>query len=133
MLRTLLIVFGLIEIAVPRPIIDACERIGLQNPEEAQLRSRALALSRLEGLLVVWALVRGRQGSTVARRLLVGAGVVAALFPRPLIRFSQAFAYENTADLELKRWVVPAARLLGACYLLVAVLSGRAEAPNRDD
>lgn len=127
MLRALLIAFGLVEIVVPRPIVAACERIGLENPEESRLRSRALVLARLEGLLVVWALVRGRQGSSLARTLLTAGGIVAVLAPRPLIRFSQTFAYENTADLELKPWVVPAARLLGACYLLVAFLSARAE------
>lgn len=132
MLRQLLIGFGLVEIVVPRPIIAACERIGLENPEESQLRSRALVLARLEGLLFVWALVRGRQGSTLARKVLAVAGVAAALVPRPLIRFSQTFAYENATDLELKPWVVPAARLLGALYLLVAFLSARVATETRD-
>ncbi|MCU4926006.1 hypothetical protein OB905_08410 [Halobacteria archaeon AArc-dxtr1] len=125
MLRELLIAFGVIEILVPQPIVDACERIGLENPDAAELRSKALVLARLEGALVVLALVRGREGSPIARGLLTGAGLAALLVPRPLIRFSQHFAYENPTDLQLKPWVVPATRLLGACYLLVAALSTR--------
>jgi len=32
MLRRLLIAFGLVEIVMPEPIIEICERIGLRNP-----------------------------------------------------------------------------------------------------
>ena len=124
MIRTLFIVFGLVEILVPKPIINACERIGLENPEEAQLRPRANLLARLEGALLVWLLVRGRQQSPLASRLLAGAGVLAVVYPRPLIRFSQSFAYENPSRLELRPWVTPAARLLGVLYLAVVFLSG---------
>lgn len=125
MIRTLFIVFGVIEIVVPQPIIDACERIGLENPDDAQLRPRAALLARLEGALFVWVLVRGRDQSPLTSRLLGAAGLLAVLYPTPLIRFSQTFAYENTSDLELKPWVQPAARLLGALYLAVVLLSGR--------
>jgi hypothetical protein len=61
---TLLILFGLVEIIVPRPIIDACERIGLENPENTRLRPRAALLARLGGTLFVWVLVRGRDQSS---------------------------------------------------------------------
>ena len=127
MIRTLLILFGLIEIVVPQPIIDACERIGLENPEQAQLRPQATLLARLEGALFVWVLVRGRDQSPLTSRLLGAAGALAVLYPTPLIRFSQTFAYENSSDLELRPWIQPAARLLGALYLAVVVLSGRGE------
>lgn len=133
MLRELFIVFGVVEMIVPQPIIDACERIGLENSDEARLRPRAAFLARLEGALVVWLLVRGRQRSPLASTLLGGAGVLAVVYPRPLIRFSQSFAYENSTDLELKRWVTPAARLLGALYLLVVFLSGSEREEETDD
>jgi len=81
-------------------------------------------LARLEGALFVWVLVRGRNRSPLTSKLLAGAGVVAVLYPTPLIRFSQSFAYENSDDLELRPWVRPAARLLGALYLAVVGLSG---------
>lgn len=124
MIRTALILFGLIEIVVPQPIIDACERIGLENPENAQLRPGANLLARLEGAMVVWLLVRGRERSPISSTLLGGAGVLAVLYPDPLIRLSQSFAYENPGDLELRPWVRPAARLLGVLYLAVVFLSG---------
>ena len=124
MLRKLLIGFGLVEIVKPAPIIDACERIGLANPEEAQLRTRALDIARIEGLFVVWLLLRGRRRAPLVSAFFTVVGTVALLFPRPLIRITQRLAYENTDDLELEPWVGPAARGLGLLYLLLVVLSG---------
>lgn len=123
MIRKLLVLFGVVEILVPGPIIDACERIGLENPETAQLRSWANVLARVEGGLFVWLLVRGRERSPLASTLLGVTGLLAMVYPTPLIRLSQSFAYENSGELELRPWVRPAARLLGALYLAVVVLS----------
>jgi hypothetical protein len=133
MVRNLLILFGLVEMIAPKPIIDACERIGLESPETARLRPRANLLARLEGAAVVWLLVRGRERSPLASTLLSGTGILAIVYPDPLIRFSQSFAYENASELELRPWVRPAARLLGALYLLVVLLSGSGTAPDRTD
>ena len=123
--RSILIAFGLFEIVTPRPVIAACEAIGLENPEDGRLRSEALDLARLEGALFVWCLSRGRRRTPLASGVLTLGGLVAVFEPRPLIRLSQAFAYENPTDLELKPWVVPAARLLGGLYLAVVGLAAR--------
>ena len=125
MLRTLLLGFGLLEVAKPRPVIDACERIGLENPEAAERRSWALWGARVEGLVFVWLLARRESGSRLVSGLLGIAGLVLVLVPQPLVELSQALVYENTDELELKPWVTPAARLLGALYLLVVVLAWR--------
>ncbi|MDR9381903.1 MAG: hypothetical protein RI560_09590, partial [Natronomonas sp.] len=100
------------------------------SPEEAQLRSGANLLARLEGAMVVWLLVRGRERSPLVSTLLGGAGALAVVYPDPLIRLSQSFAYENPGDLELRPWVRPAARLLGVLYLAVVFLSGSDAAPE---
>ena len=131
MLRELLIAFGLVEVVKPHPVVDACERIGLENPETAQLRPWALWGARVEGLLFVWVLVRGRNG-TIGSVLLGAAGVVLVVAPRPLIRRSQDLVYENSAELELKPWIEPAARALCLCYLIVVALSRRVGAPDLD-
>ena len=123
MLRKLLIGFGLVEIVKPEPIIGMCERIGLQNPGETERRPLALTGARLEGLVFVWLLVRGRQGSTLVTALLGIAGLLLVLVPRPIIELSQHLVYTNTDDLDLQPWVVPAARLLGVLYLTVTLLS----------
>ncbi|QSX00609.1 hypothetical protein [Haloterrigena alkaliphila] len=133
MLRKLLIGFGCIEIVRPQPVLDMCERIGLQNPEDVQLRERALWGARLEGLLFVWLLVRGREGSTLVSALLALAGTVLVLLPQPVIELSQRLVYENTDDLEVKPWIEPAARALGALYLLVVVLSVRSDDDAAED
>lgn len=123
MLRKLLIAFGIFEFAKPQPVIDACERIGLENPDEAELRPRALWGARLEGLLFVWILARRESGSRLASATLAAAGTVLVVLPQPIIELSQTLVYENTAELELKPWVKPAARLLGVLYLTVVLLS----------
>jgi len=123
MLRELLIGFGVVEALKPQPIIDACERIGLENPEDAQLRSVANVLARAEGLLFVWLLIGDRDRSSFTSSALATLGLATAVYPRPFIRHSQAFAYDNPEDLELRPWVEPAARLLGLLYLLVVSLS----------
>ena len=123
MLRTLLLGFGLVEIVTPRPVIEACERIGLRNPGTARRRPLALTGARLEGLTFIWLLLRGREGSTLISALLGLAGLILVLIPRPIIRLSQHLVYANTDDLELRLWVVPAARLLGVLYLTVLLLS----------
>jgi hypothetical protein len=132
MIRTLLILFGLVEIVVPQPIIDACERIGLENPDDAQLRQRANLLARLEGAIFVWLLVQGRERSPLASTLLGATGLLAAIYPNPLIRISQSLAYENSSELELRSWVTPAARLLGTLYLTVVFLSRSNDDPGPD-
>ncbi|NUB90080.1 hypothetical protein HT576_03405 [Haloterrigena sp. SYSU A121-1] len=133
MLRKLLIGFGCFEIVRPKPVMDMCERIGLENPDEAELRPQALWGARLEGLLFVWLLVRGREGTTAGSALLGLAGAVLVLLPQPVIELSQRVVYENTDDLELKPWIEPAARALGALYLLVVVLSMRSDEATESD
>lgn len=123
MLRKLLIAFGIFEIAKPQPVIDACERIGLENPEEAELRPWALHGARLEGALFVWLLARRESGSTIASTLLGVAGAILVILPQPIIELSQTLVYENVDELEPKPWVQPAARLLGVLYLTVVALS----------
>lgn len=124
MLRRFLIACAAIEVMFPRPVIEFCERIGLENPDEARLRPFASSIARVEGLVVIWVLRRGRENTPVISTVLASAGALALVHPRPLIRLTQEFAYENTADLELRPWVVPAARALGGLYLLVVLLSG---------
>ncbi len=123
MLRELLIVFGLVEVVKPQPVIDACERIGLENPSEASRRPWALWGARIEGVVFVWILRRGRGGTTIVSVLLGVAGVVLVLVPWPVIRLSQDLVHENSEELELKPWIEPAARLLGLLYLIVVALS----------
>ena len=123
MLRKLLIAFGIFEIAKPQPVIDACERIALENPEEAKLRPWALHGARLEGALFVWLLARRESGSTIASTLLGVAGAVLVILPQPIVELSQTLVYENVDELEPKPWVQPAARLLGVLYLTVVALS----------
>jgi hypothetical protein len=133
MLRKLLIAFGIFEIAKPQPVIDACEQIGLENPEDAKLRPMALWGARLEGALFVWILARRESGSTIASSLLAAVGATLVVLPQPIVELSQRLVYENVDELEPRPWVGPAARLLGVLYLTVAALSMLGDDESADD
>jgi len=122
-------------LSCPEPIIEICERIGLRNPAATQRRPLALTGARLEGLLIVWLLVRGREGSILVTAGLGLAGLALVLVPRPIITLSQHFVYVNTDDLEVRPWMEPAARLFGVLYLTVTLLSrstGKGDDERRD-
>ncbi|SIR93592.1 hypothetical protein [Natronorubrum thiooxidans] len=130
MLRRLLIAFGIAEIAKPQPVIDACERIALENAEDAQIRPWALWGARLEGALFVWLLARRKSEWTPTCVLLAAAGVVLVFVPQPIINQSQRLVYANHDELQSKPWVKPAARLLGVVYLVVVALSKTGTEPD---
>lgn len=123
MIRKLLVLFGLIEVVAPKPILAACQRIAFKNPETAQLHARVNRLARLEGATFVWLLLRGKDRSPLLSRLLEAAGALMVIYPSPLIGVGQSFACKNPSELELQPWVAPAARLLGLLYLAVVFLS----------
>ena len=131
MIRKVFVLFGVVEMIVPEPIIDVYEQVGLKNPEAARLRPNANLLARLEGVLVVGLLVRSRKRSSIACRFLGGIGLLAILHPLPLIRFSQLFTYENPSELELRPWVKPAARLLGVLFFAAILSSDPKTGPDR--
>ncbi|QFU82141.1 hypothetical protein [Natronorubrum aibiense] len=133
MLRTLLIAFGIAEIAKPQPVIDACERIGLENAEDAQLRPWARWGARLEGAIFVWLLARRKSKWTPTCVLLAAAGAVLVFVPQPIINYSQRLVYANHDELQSKSWVKPAARLLGVLYLTVVTLSKTGRETDTDD
>lgn len=127
MSRRPLVAIGLLEALFPGRIVAVGERLAFENPDRVRLRSWTIPIARLEGLLfallALWGPPRG------ARRLLVLAGVPMALFPSQTLAVALGTAYENGSEIEVRPWVRPATRLLGAVYLLSA-LAGRAEAPN---
>lgn len=123
MIRKLLMLFGLIEVVAPKPILEACQRIAFKNPENAHLHSRVNRLTRLEGASFIWLLLRGKERSPLLSRLVEAAGALMVVYPSPLIRVGQSFACKNPSELELQPWVAPAARLLGLLYLAVVFLS----------
>ncbi|RKD93711.1 hypothetical protein [Halopiger aswanensis] len=130
MKRALALGFALLEILVPRYIVTPAERLAFRNPAVGRLRPSTIPIARLEGVLFAWLLLRGRGLSRPLRAALVTLGTAMALLPRTAVESGLALAYENPGELELKPWVVPVTRLLGAVYLIAGFVAGRAETPT---
>ncbi|AXR76373.1 hypothetical protein [Natrarchaeobaculum sulfurireducens] len=60
-------------------------------------------------------------------------GVATAFWPRTTVDFLLEVAYENAPELEVRPWVVAAARLLGALYVVLGVFTARADAPADEE
>ncbi|MHB9288666.1 hypothetical protein ACKVMT_16670 [Halobacteriales archaeon Cl-PHB] len=113
MRHPLLFAIAVLELLVPRRVIDWGEAVAYVETGEARLRDQAVTAARLEGLVLVVIFLdadrlRGKIGP-----LFVMLGAVLALSPRRTLDAVLAFCYENAADVELKSWVLPASRLLG--------------------
>ncbi|ELZ21930.1 hypothetical protein C477_04804 [Haloterrigena salina JCM 13891] len=132
MRRSLAFGLGLFMALAPERIVEPAERLAFENPHVGRLRPWTLPIGRLEGLLVVWLVGRRSDGTTVLEPLVAGLGVVLALAPRTALRLGLRTAYENPTELEVKPWVVPATRLVGACYLVAGLFAGRGAAPEDD-
>lgn len=133
MKRIPLVAFGLLETAFPERIVTTAERLAFDNPGEGRLRPWTLPMARLEGLVFCWLVLTGKANAPAITRTIGVIGVPAFLAPRRFVRLALGVAYENPADLELKSWVVPAARALGVCYVAVALFSQRAQTPETID
>ncbi|MFC6719688.1 hypothetical protein ACFQGT_13125 [Natrialbaceae archaeon GCM10025810] len=137
MLRTLLLGLSALHVVAPRAIVDRAERIAFANPTTGRLRPWTLATARLEGLLFCWLLLRRPGGDRSAGGALRSAtallGAAMALAPRSALEFGLRIAYENPENLEVRSWVGPATRLIGAVYLAVALFSGRAGSATADE
>ncbi|MCL9814824.1 hypothetical protein [Natranaeroarchaeum aerophilus] len=123
MARRLLILAGLIELLVPGRVINAAERIALENPDDCELRAWTIPMARLEAL--VWLLLarRGDPHGRV-RKLFAFVCGPAVLFPRRYVDVGARLAYADPDRCEWKPWVVPATRVMGMCVVLAFLARG---------
>ncbi|GAB3032181.1 hypothetical protein [Natronobiforma cellulositropha] len=132
MIRPLLLAFAALEVAVPDRIVSAAERVAFENPDDGILRPWTLPMARLEGLCFGWLALSGRLHSPTVSHLFGALGLALLSAPRSALAAGLAVAYENPDEIEVRPWVVPFARALGVCYLVVALFSGRAGEPTDD-
>ncbi|MDF9747404.1 hypothetical protein [Natrinema salsiterrestre] len=128
--RTLAIAVGLLAVIAPGKLISYSERLAFETPDAGRLRLWTIPITRLEGAAFVWLLGRRRGPPAGVERALAAVGFVLALAPRTVVELALAVAYENADDLEVKGWVVPVTRLLGACYVAVGLFSRPAGGPT---
>ena len=130
MKRALATAVGLLQLLAPTLILRPAERLAFENPEAGRLRRWTIPIARLEGLAFVWLVTRDGPVRKRLRTALLVLGFGMALLPRTAVEVGLETAYENADELELKPWVVPATRLLGGCYAVLAAVPRRAAAPR---
>jgi hypothetical protein len=123
MRRVLAATIGVLEIVAARRIIDWGERLAFETPDTGRLRLWTIPIARLEGLVFAWLLGRKASPPAGGEKVLAIGGFVLALFPRTVVELALKLAYENADELEVRGWVVPTTRLLGACYVVIGLFS----------
>lgn len=124
MRRLLLALLTAVQIAVPDRIVTHSERLAFENPETARLRNWTLPMARLEGVVGIWLAWNWEAAWPGVRPLFGTVGLPALFLPEAFLDVALQTAYENPEAIELKSWVRPATRLLGLCYVLVAIWPG---------
>lgn len=121
MIRKILTPVAVAEVISPGKLIDAAERIALDNPAEGELRSWVLPGARLEGLVFLVLMWRSDASYAAFKKLLGVIGVLALLYPRAYVDYGAELAYVDAAGCEWKPWVYPGTRLVGLLYVLIAL------------
>lgn len=127
MIKPLLAALAVVELLAPERVIEFGERLALENPGEASLRSWVTPVARLEGLVVLAALARRPVLPGPLRSMLGWFGLLAVLSPKGFLDYWTDLVYEDTRVLAWKPWVVPATRAIGVCYVLLALFGWRSE------
>ncbi|WP_327051404.1 hypothetical protein [Halomicrococcus gelatinilyticus] len=131
MLERLLSVFGLVELVAPDWLVERSAAAAFESTDGCTLKSWVRPAIRVEGAAFVLLGLRGR--SPTFRRLLGLLGVPAAVAPRRFVAFGTRLAHDDAEACQWRSWVVPATRVLGLAYVLVALreVGGRSSETER--
>ena len=121
MLRDVLTAVCVVELLAPRALIDAAERVALDNPDECELRSWVVLGARAQGLVVLTLVWRSPGSYSALKKFLGIVGVLATVSPRCYVDYGAELAYTDAADCEWRPWVYRGTRLVGVLYLLTAL------------
>jgi hypothetical protein len=121
MLRPILTMVGIVELLTPEALIDAAERIALENPDACELRPWVLPGVRIEGLSFLVLMWRSDESYSAFKKFLGLIGMLALLFPRAYVDYGSKLAYTDETEPTWRPWVYPGTRAVGLLYLLVAI------------
>jgi len=121
MLRKLLTAIGTIEVLAPEALIDAAERIALENPDDCDWRAWVIPGARFEGLVIIGMMWRSDSSYATFKRFLGVIGLLALLYPRAYVDYGASIAYTASTEPEWKPWVYTGTRLVGFVYVCVAL------------
>lgn len=129
MLRPILTAVTAVEALTPEKLIDAAERIALENPAECDRRSWVVPGARLEGVLILLVMWRSEASYAAFRKFLGVVGLLALLFPRSYVEYGARLTYVDATTCEWKPWVYPGTRVIGLLYVVVALTELRRSPP----
>ncbi|WP_049979822.1 hypothetical protein [Halolamina rubra] len=121
MLRKLYSVICAAELLAPRRLIDAAERVALEDPAVSERRSWVVPGARLEGLLFLVMLWRSDRSYSRFKKLLGAAGLIVLLRPRAYVDYGTKASYRDASTVEWRPWVYTGARLVGLLYVLIGL------------
>jgi hypothetical protein len=125
MLRTILSMIGVIEIVSPEALIDAAERLSLENPEHCELEPWVVPIARVEGLSFLFLAWRSRESYSAFKKFLGVIGLLALLYPKVFVDYAADIAYVDAEDCRWRPWVYPFTRLVGLVYVLIGLTALR--------
>lgn len=125
MRRKLFTAICTVELLAPRGLIDAAERVPLENPDESQLWRWVPPGARLEGLTFLTMLWHSDRPYSQLRKFLGAIGLLAFLRPRAYVNYGGKATYTDASGLEWRPWVYAGTRLVGLCYVLVGIREPR--------
>jgi hypothetical protein len=112
---------AVLEFLVPRRLVAASERLAFRNPEAARLRRGVISVARMEGLVFIWVALRGGPVPSWLRAFVGTLGVPMLLLPKRAVDVAMRLGYRNADEVDVRRWVQTATRVLGLAYVLVAI------------
>ncbi|MFC7156357.1 hypothetical protein ACFQPA_12980 [Halomarina halobia] len=121
MLRTILTAVGIVELLSPEALIDAAERIALDDPDDCELKPWVVPGARIEGLAFLILMWRSDASYSAFKKFLGLVGILALAFPRAYVDYGAELAYTDAAECEWKPWVYPGTRLVGLLYVGIAL------------
>ena len=125
MIRHLLGALGVLTALVPDRIVDVFEAIAVKNPGEHTVHSWFSLVIRAEGVVIALAALRDGRLYAWLMNLTGIFGGVLLIVPGLYERIAGPFVYENSKSVEWNDHLTDGVRVIGAVYVLLALLDRR--------
>lgn len=124
-MRRLIGLIGLLTALVPDRIIGVFEDVAIENPSECQANPWLRSGIRIEGIVITLASLLGGRAYAWMMNLTGFFGAIVLLFPQLYREFASALVYENSDAVEWNAQFTTGVRLIGALYVIMAIISFR--------
>ena len=125
MLRQFLGALGVLTALIPDRIVDVFEAIAVENPEENTVHSWFSPLIRVEGVVITLAALRDSRLYAWLMNVTGIVGAVLVFIPGLYERIAGLLVYENPESVEWNEHLTDGVRVIGAVYVLLALLDRR--------